>query len=268
MRMKGAGCLRLCCGEACVEVRTPEARLCAALAHLFAPFVTSHDAPSGSTGHTLTATVDDDEYTASSLGTAVFEVEHAIAEKLFHRSDRLLLHSGAVADDGRTVFILGPSGSGKTTTTLELVRRGYRFLADEYTALDATGTILYPIPRGLVIKESVLPLPPGDSLEVAGDWGRRTLYLPSNRADLTPHSIAKPWLIFPRYRRGSPASARSLPTGELCMHLLHATFRFETHESTLWPALSSLAVQANGCSLDYEDIERDLDVALRCLEGG
>jgi hypothetical protein len=47
------------------------------------------------------------------------------------------LHAGTVVLDGRALAVVGASGAGKTTLTLELLRRGARFLADDVTALKA-----------------------------------------------------------------------------------------------------------------------------------
>jgi hypothetical protein len=46
-----------------------------------------------------------------------------------------LVHGGAVALNGRAVFLTGPSGSGKSTQVLRMVERGASFVADDLALL-------------------------------------------------------------------------------------------------------------------------------------
>jgi len=49
------------------------------------------------------------------------------------------LHAATVSVGGRGALLMGPSGSGKTTTSLALMRGGFRLLGDEHSLLDASG---------------------------------------------------------------------------------------------------------------------------------
>jgi hypothetical protein len=63
----------------------------------------------------------------------------------------LLFHAGVVSKENRGLLICGPPGFGKTSLVLELVRRGFAFLSDDYAPLSlATGGIV-PFPRSLGI---------------------------------------------------------------------------------------------------------------------
>jgi hypothetical protein len=55
--------------------------------------------------------------------------------------DRLVLHAGAVARDGRAAVVVGASGWGKTTLTMELVRRGWRLLTDDFAPITVDGLV-------------------------------------------------------------------------------------------------------------------------------
>ncbi len=60
----------------------------------------------------------------------------------------VILHAAAVETPaGEGVVIAAPSGHGKSSLAQELVRRGYRFLSDDYSPLDPVGATIAPYPR-------------------------------------------------------------------------------------------------------------------------
>jgi hypothetical protein len=56
---------------------------------------------------------------------------------LLKRLGVLVWHGAAVVKDQRAVLLSGVSGSGKSTTTMNLLRLGYRFIADDVVLLRA-----------------------------------------------------------------------------------------------------------------------------------
>jgi hypothetical protein len=52
-----------------------------------------------------------------------------------------LIHSGAMAKNGKAVLITGKSGSGKSTSCLNLLRAGYNYLGDDYVWVELSDTI-------------------------------------------------------------------------------------------------------------------------------
>ena len=86
--------------------------------------------------------------------------------------DRIFVHAGAVAHDGRAIIFPGASFSGKTTLTAALVRAGATYLSDEFAVLDPEG-LVHPFPKPLSIREHPERLQVDHSVEslggVAGD---------------------------------------------------------------------------------------------------
>lgn len=72
-----------------------------------------------------------------------------------------ILHAAAlVGPAGGALLLAAPSGHGKSSLTLELARRGLRFMGDDYAPLDLDRREVWPYPRtvGLTLDEST-PIP-------------------------------------------------------------------------------------------------------------
>jgi hypothetical protein len=69
-----------------------------------------------------------------------------------------LIHAGVVSKDGKGVVIVGPSSFGKTTLTMELVRRGFKFLSDEFCPIDRRTMHIHSFPRSLGVWEDSLSI--------------------------------------------------------------------------------------------------------------
>ena len=70
--------------------------------------------------------------------------------------DIFIIHGAALADQQQGLILAAASGLGKSTLTLELLRRGKKFLSDELACLGREGGELRAFPRALSIQRSVL----------------------------------------------------------------------------------------------------------------
>jgi len=70
--------------------------------------------------------------------------------------DFFIIHGAALADREQGLILAASSGLGKSTLTLELLRRGKKFLSDELACLDREGGELRAFPRALSISRPVL----------------------------------------------------------------------------------------------------------------
>jgi hypothetical protein len=66
--------------------------------------------------------------------------------------NRVFVHAGVVAVNGRAVLLPGRSMAGKSTLVSELLRAGATFYSDEFAVLDAKGRV-HPYARALQIRE-------------------------------------------------------------------------------------------------------------------
>ena len=214
-------------------------------------------------GDGFAASIDGREYRFADFTSAVFAIKDALADRLLKELPRsLLLHAATVVDDHCTIIAVGRSGSGKTTVALELVRRGMRYVTDEFTAID--GMAIHPFPRSAIRKFDG-PVPAGVNLEIPDGRNYRAYMLPDRRVGLRPILVKRPWLIFlSRFESGS-ATVRSISPGETCTQLMQSVFGIPGHETAMWPALADVATGARSCVLEYGNAERDLDLALDFL---
>jgi hypothetical protein len=65
--------------------------------------------------------------------------------------DRVFVHAGVVAWEGRVVVIPGRSMSGKTTLVRALVEAGAAYYSDEYAVIDQCG-LIHPYPQPLGVR--------------------------------------------------------------------------------------------------------------------
>jgi len=74
-------------------------------------------------------------------------VQLTVAE---HAPERIFVHAGVVAHNGKAILIPGLSHSGKSTLVSELIRAGATYYSDEYAVLDERGRVhAYPRPLGM-----------------------------------------------------------------------------------------------------------------------
>lgn len=104
------------------------------------------------------------------------QAEHVIGElELWvaeHAVDRIFVHAGVVAFDGRALLLPGRSAAGKTTLTAALLGAGAAYGSDEYAVLSPDGRVL-PYPRRLEIRDR-----PGRNRPSAAELGAATFAEP------------------------------------------------------------------------------------------
>ena len=104
-------------------------------------------APSLIVEHLLYELPDTDRY----IEYAELIVFRHLLEQL---DDYIVLHAGVVSREGRAIVVYGQSGFGKTTLTLELLRRGYGFMSDEFCPIRLSDFLIEPFERLIGLKRS------------------------------------------------------------------------------------------------------------------
>jgi hypothetical protein len=94
------------------------------------------------------------------------------------RTGRFMLHSGAIARDGRAMLLIADSGQGKSTLCWAAAQHGWSLLSDDHTIVRPTddGYELIGLPKPLAVPEEVLTEDIGVLVE---RFGRRRRQLPA-----------------------------------------------------------------------------------------
>jgi HprK-related kinase A len=174
----------------------------------------------------------------------------------------LMLHAGVVARDGRALILPAVPGSGKSTLTAALCHSGWRLLSDEFGLLDLEAGVLHPLPRAIALKNR--------SIEVIRDFSPAVELGPTFRktrkgdvAHARPprdslsrqHETARPgWILFPRYRHGSPLQLRAVTQSMAFTRLSQNAFNYRLLGARGFTALRDLVDGCRCWSADYGNL--------------
>ncbi|HIE29506.1 TPA: hypothetical protein EYP66_19730 [Candidatus Poribacteria bacterium] len=108
-----------------------------------------------------------------------WEIFHAYIDEI--SEDFSVFHAASIVKDGKAILLVGESGKGKTTLTVSLVKRGFRYLSDDLSAIHPVTLKVLPTPKAVHLK--------GESME----------FFPS----LSPEFVAVPYPdgFFPGFKK-------------------------------------------------------------------
>jgi len=80
----------------------------------------------------------------------------------------LVCHAAALERNGAALLLMGKTGAGKSTLAFHLVRRGYRYLGDEFAVIRRDTLDAYAFPKALCLKKPAAELaaPPNSCFEI------------------------------------------------------------------------------------------------------
>ena len=133
------------------------------------------------------------------------------------------LHACGLERHGTGLLLVGASGSGKTTTSLNLIRQGWRYLSDDAVLLmaQANNTVQAAAFRqGFSCTPETLKHVPKltGSTEFGDPDGKRVVYLNATFGSFTP-TCTPSLLVFPHLSAGEATSLRPLPAAQSLMRL-------------------------------------------------
>jgi hypothetical protein len=111
---------------------------------------------------------------------------HNILERLMGEFvDFLIFHAGVIAKDGEALVIAGLPGSGKTTLVVELLKRGFAYLSDDFCPVHRRTGLVHPFPRS--VWQSLPPPSSSSYIDAKGEVPIR-----KNKAPLSVHTLDSP----------------------------------------------------------------------------
>lgn len=126
-----------------------------------------------------------------------------------HAVDRLFVHAGVVAWNGKAIVIPARSLQGKTTLTAELVKLGAVYYSDEYAIFDGDG-LVHPCPKPLSIRPAGKFRQTDKSIdEIGGTSGE--------------NGIPVALIVFAKYKSGGNWRPRRLSPANCVIELLRNT---------------------------------------------
>lgn len=182
-----------------------------------------------------------------------------------------ILHASSVSRGGRAIVLAGATGSGKSTLSLGLVGAGCGYVADDFTALDASGTAVTRFPIAASVKSGSLAaigaaFPQLSTLRAFATGDRVVRYLDlaarAHGADSTPIKA----LVFPKYAESNANSIERMTPEEAFFALLDTGSEVVGLHRSMRP-IAYLVNTVPAWSLTFHDMDWAIETLLTGEDG-
>lgn len=144
--------------------------------------------------------------------------------------DRVFVHAGVVAWEGKAIVIPGRSFSGKSTLVAELLRAGATYYSDEYAVFDKFGRV-HPFPKDLEMRTN-------------DDWKQTRHAAASFGGQTGVKAIPVGKILVTRYKTGSRWRPRHMTQGKALLALLANTVSARRQPEKALPILQKVVAAA------------------------
>ena len=161
----------------------------------------------------------------------------------------LWLHAAAAARDGSVVLLSGSPGAGKSTLAVQLVDRGWTFVADDVVPVDGTSGAALPMPCAPCVRtgspeEGVDP-------DVFLEQSKRVISVAADRIAATAQPVGA--IVFPEFSRGAAPALSPLSAAAAAWSLTAQCLRFDDDRAQTIGRLFRLAETVPAFHLLYCD---------------
>jgi hypothetical protein len=168
--------------------------------------------------------------------------------------DRLVLHAGAVSDNGVAALFPAPSGAGKSTLVAGLVQRGFNYVTDEAVAIDARDASAVAYPKPIALERGSWPLfPDGDASRYTTLTHYRTAASLGGR--VAQSRVVPRLVIAPQHVAHGGGEVRPMPRAEAVLRLADQSFNFDTFGPERLPLLARVVERCDCYELDVHDLD-------------
>ncbi|MEO6952338.1 MAG: hypothetical protein ABI321_11030 [Polyangia bacterium] len=162
--------------------------------------------------------------------------------------DRVFIHAGVVAIDGRALLLPGRTFSGKSTLVAALVAAGATYYSDEYAVLDAAGRVA-AYPRRMSLRRNT---------------GAPRRVLPRRVGSAR---IRVCWVLGSRYESGATFVVTPLTPGRTALLLLDNAVAARLASSRVLAAVRAVAATCQGASVVRGEARRTVEELLHFCAG-
>jgi hypothetical protein len=182
-----------------------------------------------------------------SLGPALVELRKKVHLRIAeHAQDRVFVHAGVAAWNGRAIICPGRSYAGKSTLIWSMLNSGAIYYSDEYAVFDNNGHI-HPFP---------LPI----SLRVPEGHGRTVV---ADRIGTKPLSTSL--ILFAQYRKNRSWEPCVLTPGQTTLGLMKNSLSMRRNPAPVLRTLKSVAMVTRGYAGERDEAYTVIDW-LRSIE--
>lgn len=161
----------------------------------------------------------------------------------------LWLHAAAVARDGSVVLLCGSPGAGKSTLAVQLIDRGWTFVADDVVPVEGRSCLALPMPCAPCIRAGS-PEEFGDR-DVFLEQSKRVVAVASGQVATTAHPVAA--IVFPEFSPGAKLVLSPLSAASAAWSLTTQCLRFDEVRARTIDGLFRLAEALAAFHLLYSD---------------
>ncbi len=185
-----------------------------------------------------------------------------------HAHHYLMLHAAVLERAGRALILPGDPGAGKSTLTAALMLDGWRLLSDEITLIDRRDGRLYGLARPVSLKNASIEVIRAHApAAVFGDVARDTHKGTVSHLKPTPDSVARTgepaqpaWIVFPRWKRDTPARLTPHPKAAAFLHLASHAFNYSLLGATAFDLTARLMDACTCWDFEYGRLPEALAV--------
>jgi hypothetical protein len=143
-----------------------------------------------------------------------------------HAPDRIFVHAGVVAWQGRALLLPGVSFAGKSSLVAALVRAGATYFSDEYAVLDASGRA-HPYARELQMREP-------------GSVEQRPLMMPDFERDTGGCGLTVSHVVFTEFVDGGKWNPEAMSPGNAVLAMMEHSIAVQRAPARVMSALARM----------------------------